>query len=130
MLLRRLSRQGQLGVLYISHDIATVRYLCDRIAVMYLGRIVEEGPAAAVLAAPKHPYTAALVAAVPRMTGAPRQRVRLAQATNWRGAPGSSCSFGPRCPVAAPICETERPPLRQLGGGRSAACHFALPQPG
>ena len=125
MLLKRLSRQGQLGVLYISHDIATVQYLCDRVAVMYLGRIVEEGPTAEVLAHPKHPYTRALVAAVPRMTGRSRPRVGLSHARAWPGVPGSSCAFGPRCPSAAPVCAAERPLLRSLGGARSAACHFA-----
>ena len=123
-LLKRLSQETGLGVLYISHDIATVRFLCDRIAVMYLGRIVEQGSTAAVLGDPQHPYTRALVAAVPRATGPRRARVRLTRSTVWQGTPDESCPFGPRCPNAFALCATERPKLRPLGSARSVACHL------
>ena len=99
--------------------------LCDRVAVMYLGRIVEQGPTADVLGDPQHPYTRALVAAVPRATGPRRVRVRLARNAEWRGSPDGSCLFGPRCPEAFARCATERPGLRPLAPGRSAACHLA-----
>ena len=120
-LLKRLAQERGLGVLYISHDIATVRYLCDGIAVLYLGRIVERGPAESVLANPAHPYTRALVAAVPRATGVRRARVALRQGLPATGG----CPFAPRCVQAVERCRAERPLLRDLGAGRSTACHFA-----
>jgi peptide/nickel transport system ATP-binding protein len=126
-LIRRLARERQLGVLYISHDIATVRYLCDRIAVLYLGRIVEQGITDEVLAAPRHPYTKALVAAVPRVIGSDdfrRPRVALRQAAAGGGEAGG-CAFSPRCPDAIPRCAVERPALRPTGDASSVACHLA-----
>ena len=124
-LLKRLARERQLGVLYISHDIATVRFLCDRIAVMYLGRIIESGPAAALLANPQHPYTRALVAAVPRATGPRRPRVLLRDSAREYTGPEPACRFAPRCTQAMSVCTTERPLLRPSGGDNFVACHLA-----
>ena len=126
-LLKRLARERQLGVVYISHDIATVRFLCDRIAVMYLGRIIETGPAAAILADPQHPYTRALVAAVPRATGPKRPRVLL---RHHAGGPEPACRFASRCTQAVAVCITERPLLRPVGTSL-VACHLApsVPSP-
>jgi oligopeptide/dipeptide ABC transporter ATP-binding protein len=125
-LLTRLRRELKLTYLFISHDIAVVAHLADRIAIMYLGRFVEIGPARAVVANPLHPYTQALIAAVPQ-AHAPRPGRRIAV----RGEPPSpldpprGCRFHPRCPHAADICRAEEPRLASSDDGRAAACHFA-----
>jgi peptide/nickel transport system ATP-binding protein len=109
-----------LSYLFIAHDLAVVRAFCDRVAVMYLGRVVEEGPADDVLSRPLHPYTVALTSAIPEPG---RQRVVLG------GEPPSTlrlprgCAFTARCPVAQSACE-ERPVLTEVAPGRKVACHF------
>jgi oligopeptide/dipeptide ABC transporter ATP-binding protein len=125
-LLRRLRDERGITYLFISHDLALVRHLAQRVAVMYLGRIVEEGPAAELFGDPRHPYTQLLLAA------APRPRVRERRAAAITGEPPSAlaartgCAFAPRCPLATDRCRTEDPPLRELpGAGRRAACHYA-----
>ncbi len=115
--------QARLGValLFISHDLNVVRLLCDRILVMYRGEVVESGPAATVFAAPLHPYTAALVDAVPD----PARRGRPAPPdTDAAAGQSGGCRYAALCPRAAPRCRAERPALRALGGGRVAACHL------
>ncbi len=115
--------QERLGLayLFISHDLGVVRCIADRIAVMYLGRVVEQGPVQAVFDAPRHPYTVALIEAVPRQ-GAPRS----AGFNEVAGQPpGDGCPYAPRCARVAPRCRTERPALRPAGEGQLAACHFA-----
>jgi peptide/nickel transport system ATP-binding protein len=121
-LIRSFSRDAGMSVIYISHDISTVRYLCDRTAVMYLGRIVEAGPTRSVLDAPKHPYTRALIAAVPRIRGAPRRRVGIAGDSS--AARPSGCVFHPRCPEVREICRSTVPQLRPLDANRNVACHL------
>jgi peptide/nickel transport system ATP-binding protein len=124
-LLRSFSRDAGLSVIYISHDISTVRYLCDRTAVMYLGRIVEIGSTPSVLDAPKHPYTVALLAAVPRIhAGAARRRVRLEGdvSSSARRPPG--CVFHPRCPNTFEPCATVLPRQTSVGNGHEVACHL------
>jgi peptide/nickel transport system ATP-binding protein len=120
--------QAQLGLtyLFVSHDLSVVRYICDRVAVMYLGTIVEEGPTEALFRAPLHPYTEALLSALPLpVVGARRKRVLL------RGDPPSpmslpkGCAFHPRCSFAQQRCREEAPKLADHEGGRAAACHFA-----
>jgi oligopeptide/dipeptide ABC transporter ATP-binding protein len=117
-----------LGVaaLYISHDLALVRYVCDRTMVMYLGKVVEEGPTEEVVHRPRHPYTRALVAAVP-VPRVDQSHDPLPIAGNVPDArmPPSGCRFRDRCPMAAPRCAEEEPQLRDLGDGVRAACHFA-----
>ncbi|MBR0642947.1 ABC transporter ATP-binding protein [Plastoroseomonas hellenica] len=119
-LMQDLQQRLGLSYLFIAHDLAVVRAFCDRVAVMYLGRIVEEGSAAEIFAAPLHPYTVALTSAIPEPG---RQRVVLG------GEPPSTlrlpegCAFRARCPVARPAC-AEPPPLREVAPGRRAACHF------
>ena len=129
-LLQDLQAAEQLTYLFISHDLRVVEHLCDRVAVMYLGRIVELASAAALYREPKHPYTRALLSAVPRVpTGdaPPRERVVLAGDVPSPLAPPPGCAFHPRCPVAnkPAACATEIPALRVLGNGSRAACHVA-----
>ena len=124
-LLGELKNKHGLSYLFISHDLAVVSGIADRIAVMYLGRIVEEGPAAEVVMRPLHPYTATLVSAAPEPdpTVATR-RIPLAGEPPSPTAPPPGCAFHPRCPIARPRCGVETPPLFELGPGRRAACFF------
>jgi oligopeptide/dipeptide ABC transporter ATP-binding protein len=124
-LFRSLQETFALTYVFISHDLSVVRAMCARIAVMYLGKIVELGPTAAVFAEPRHPYTRSLLAAVPRI-GGPRVSQDLVlegEPPNPRDIP-SGCRFRTRCPLAQARCAAEEPPLRPLDGG-AVACHFA-----
>ena len=124
-LLKRL--QGELGLTYIliSHNLGVVSHICDRVAVMYLGRIVESGPREALFFDAKHPYTEALLAAVPSPDpGARRRRVPLGGDIPSPANPPSGCAFHPRCPSAMPRCAVEAPLPVALGGGHSVACHL------
>jgi len=126
-LLADLQRARGLSYLFIAHDLAVVRQLAHRIAVMYLGRIVELGPTDEVLAHPRHPYTQALLSSVPEPDPAARRdRVVLAGEPPSPSAPPSGCAFHPRCPHPArdARCSSERPELRPLRGGE-VACHHA-----
>jgi oligopeptide/dipeptide ABC transporter ATP-binding protein len=123
-LFRSLQETFALTYLFISHDLAVVRAVCQRLAVMYLGKLVELGEARAVFDAPLHPYTRSLLAAVPRIGG---RRVSLdfsleGEPPNPREVP-SGCRFRTRCPLAKDVCVAEEPPLRSVGG-RSVACHL------
>jgi oligopeptide/dipeptide ABC transporter ATP-binding protein len=125
-LLAKLRRELGLTYLFISHDIAVIGYLSKRVAVMYLGSIVETGPTSPVLHAPLHPYTQALVSAVPRLDGADRRvRIRLAGEPPSPLAPPPGCRFHPRCGLATELCRQEVPKLRPLGDGCMVACHHA-----
>jgi oligopeptide/dipeptide ABC transporter ATP-binding protein len=124
-LFRSLQETFALTYVFISHDLAVVRAMCARIAVMYLGRIVEQGPTAAVFESPRHPYTRSLLAAVPRIGG---RRVTLdfvleGEPPNPRDVP-SGCRFRTRCPLVQDVCAREEPTLREVDG-RRVACHFA-----
>ena len=124
-LFRRLQETFSLTYLFISHDLAVVRAMCQRVAVMYLGKVVEIGAAARVFESPRHPYTRSLLAAVPRI-GAGRVTEGLSlegEPPNPRDVP-SGCRFRTRCPLAEPVCSAEEPPLREVGG-RLVACHLA-----
>lgn len=131
-LLRDIQRRLGITYLVIAHDLALIHQISDRIAVMYLGRIVEEGPADELVARPAHPYTVSLLAATPvAFVGDKRESVVL------RGEPPSAidrppgCAFHPRCPIARDICAMNRPELTETTGGRKVACHFPgeLPSP-
>ena len=125
-LLQDLQRERRLALLFISHDLAVVEHLCSRVAVMYLGRIVESGPARDLARVPKHPYTQALLSAVPVVDpDSKRQRTVLGGDVPSPIHPPSGCPFHPRCPVAEPRCRTDVPSLRDLVGGRAVACHLA-----
>jgi oligopeptide transport system ATP-binding protein len=124
-LFRSLQATFALTYVFISHDLAVVRSTCARIAVMYLGRIVELGATAAVFEQPRHPYTRSLLAAVPRIGG---RRVTLdfalkGEPPSPRDVP-SGCRFRTRCPLVQDVCATEEPALREVEG-RRVACHFA-----
>ncbi|RVX41945.1 peptide/nickel transport system ATP-binding protein [Nonomuraea polychroma] len=127
-----LDLKDRLGIAYllVAHDIAVVRHMSDRIAVMYLGQIMEEGPAGEVCARPLHPYTAALLSAVPEPDPAVerrRSRVALSGEVPSPLSPPSGCPFHTRCAVRAAreICRTERPVAREVAPGRWSACHFS-----
>lgn len=125
-LIGRLRRERRLAYLLISHNLAVVEQLCEETAVMYLGRIVEQGPTSALLALPAHPYTVALRSAVPEIDLSRRRpRLLLAGAVPDPAAPPPGCRFHPRCPLAVDRCRAEPPILRELGAGRWVACHRA-----
>ncbi|MEM9492190.1 MAG: oligopeptide/dipeptide ABC transporter ATP-binding protein, partial [Myxococcota bacterium] len=127
-LLQDLQQTENLTYLFISHDLKVVQHISDRVAVMYLGRVVELASAPELYATPKHPYTKALLSAVPLpKPGAKRDRVILQGDVPSPINPPTGCPFHPRCPVTdkPEACFTEMPPLHQLGGGRLAACHLA-----
>jgi peptide/nickel transport system ATP-binding protein len=129
-LLRALTDSMDLAMLYVSHDISTIRYICDRIAVMYLGRIVEYGPTNAVLSEPRHPYTRALMAAVPDPNpSARRPRVELSGEVPSPLHIPSGCRFRTRCPHAMPMCSGEAPLLEEVAPGHFAACYLETPSP-
>jgi len=125
-LLADLKRELSLSLIFISHDMSVVQHLCDRIAVMYLGQIVEIGVADDVVMAPLHPYTEALLSAVPsrRFDQERRKRIVLKGDIPSATAPPSGCRFHTRCPYRRDLCVTATPELRSLGT-RSFACHFA-----
>jgi oligopeptide/dipeptide ABC transporter ATP-binding protein len=124
-LLSDLKRELGLTYLFISHDIAVIGYVSDRVAVMYLGEIVEQGPVRRVLQNPRHPYTQALLSAVPRVEGgAARGRIALTGDLPSPLSPPSGCKFHTRCPMASDACRTTAPPATQVGDGHSAACHL------
>ncbi|RLB23539.1 MAG: oligopeptide ABC transporter ATP-binding protein [Deltaproteobacteria bacterium] len=124
-LLIRLKEEFDLTYLFITHDLATSKYICDRVAIMYLGKIVEMGPLKEVFSKPVHPYTSTLLAAVPvpdpkfRRTH-PIPKGEIPSAIN----PPSGCRFHPRCHLASPECSREEPPLREVGKNHWVACNL------
>lgn len=124
-LMVRLQRQFRFSYIVISHDLGVIRYVSHRVAVMYLGEIVEQAPVSALFEAPRHPYTLALLSAVPVPDPRrPRRRIRLSGDVPSPLQPPSGCRFHPRCPERMPVCSREAPPMRELAAGHRAACHL------
>jgi peptide/nickel transport system ATP-binding protein len=128
-LMMDLQERLQLTYVFIAHDLAVVRQIATRTAVMYLGSVVEIGPTDEVFAAPSHPYTAALLNAVPKLSDAwakPAARVLMTGEVPSPTNPPPGCRFHPRCEAARARCREERPLLGPLGGARQVACHFPI----
>jgi oligopeptide/dipeptide ABC transporter ATP-binding protein len=128
-LLRDLQEQLGISYLFISHDLAVTEYFCDTIAVLYHGRVLEQGPRSAIFTNPLHPYTVELLAAVP--VPDPDQPLRPAARPDAGRAPGTSspgCVFQARCPIGhnRPLCGSDRPPLAPSEEGHLVACHFLV----
>lgn len=122
-LLRELRAERGLALLFVSHDLGAVRALCDRVAVLYLGRVMEEAPAEALFRDPRHPYTRALLSASPGRPGRERRaRIVLAGEIPSPADPPSGCVFRTRCPHALAACANAAPPLREVAPGRRVAC--------
>jgi len=129
-LMRRLQERHSLTYVLISHDLSVVRYLSDRIGVMYLGKLVEVAPAEALFAQPAHPYTHGLIQAIPKPdAGAVRSRAEIFGEPPSAISPPSGCRFRTRCPLAQQQCADVEPELRPFGPGHVAACHFPLVTP-
>jgi len=127
-LLRELQREFGLTMIFIAHDLAVVRHMCDRVAVMYLGKIVELAPSDSLYSLPRHRYTGALLSAVPVADPEVRTRERklLSGDVPSPANPPSGCRFHPRCRNAGDICSREEPQLTEMGNGTIAACHFPI----
>jgi peptide/nickel transport system ATP-binding protein/oligopeptide transport system ATP-binding protein len=128
-LLRQLQRELGITMVFIAHDLSVVRHMCDRVAVMYLGKVVELADAEILYASPKHPYTGALLSAVPVadpvLAGRKRRQLLVGDVPSPTNPP-AACRFHTRCPKARERCWTEEPPLERKPGGGEAACHFPL----
>lgn len=123
-LLLNLQEQHKMTLLFISHDLRVVEFMCDEIAVMYLGQIMEQGPRQAIYQTPQHPYTRALLNSIPgRGKAAPRLKGEIPSPS----AVPAGCPFRTRCPLVFERCRTERPPLYEIAPGHVAACHLADP---
>jgi len=125
-LLEELQDRLDLAYLFIAHDLSVVEHLSDRVAVMYLGQIVELAPSGPLYREPRHPYTVALLSAIPVPEPMRRRRrVMLGGDVPSAAEPPAGCRFHPRCFMARDVCRTEAPPLREVGPGHWSACHFA-----
>ncbi len=127
-LLRGLQRELGLTLVFIAHDLSVVRHMCDRVAVMYLGKVVELAPSDELYSRPCHPYTGALLSAVPvpNPTGGRRERQLLSGDVPSPANPPSACRFHTRCPKAQPLCSETEPALEPKGAIGVAACHYPL----
>ena len=125
-LMEDLQEQYHLTYLFISHDLSVVEYVADRVAVMYVGKLVELAPTAKLFYQPRHPYTEALMSAIPKPDPRLRsQRIILSGEVADPANPPSGCYFHPRCRYAQDRCKVETPPLRKIDGDRLVSCHFA-----
>ena len=123
-LFSKLREELDLTYLFVSHDLGVVSHIADRVAVMYLGRIVELASADDIFSSPNHPYTQALFAEVPRLEAKKRQFVSIKGEIPSPLAPPPGCHFHPRCPHAFARCKTERPEMKTISPGRQSACHL------
>jgi oligopeptide/dipeptide ABC transporter ATP-binding protein len=130
-LMKALRRERGTSILLITHDMGVVADMADRVAVMYAGRIVESGPADAIFADPRHPYTRLLLRSVPRLDDAPKAAMTVIPGSvPAQGEWPPGCRFAPRCPLAEPACVARDPRVEELGGGRRVACHRHGEDPG
>jgi len=130
-LLLELQHEFHLTYLFVTHDLSVVRHICDRVAVMYVGKIVEVAPTRELFGAPRHPYTEALLSAVPKPDPRLRsERILLKGDVANPADPPSGCYFHPRCQYASEVCRVEAPVLEEIESGRFAACHFPLVRSG
>ncbi len=128
-LLNVLRKEMNTAIIFITHDLAVARLISDRIAVMYVGKIVEEGSVEEVLTNPRHPYTRALITSVPSIRKKRRKRFPiLGEIADPTNVP-SGCRYHPRCPLAKDICKREEPQLREVSPGHKVACHFPVEEP-
>jgi oligopeptide/dipeptide ABC transporter ATP-binding protein len=127
-LLRGLQREMGLTLIFIAHDLSVVRHMCDRVAVMYLGKLVEFAPSDSLYGFPRHPYTGALLSSVPvpDPVAGKRERQLLSGDVPSPANPPSACRFHTRCPKAQELCSQDEPPLEDKGNSTRAACHFPL----
>jgi oligopeptide/dipeptide ABC transporter ATP-binding protein len=129
-LLRDLQRQHGLALIFITHNLGIVAKMCDRVAVMYAGRMVESGPVRQIFDAPAHPYTRALLESIPRMDDGNRRLTAIdGQPPDLAAMPGG-CAFHPRCPKVMDRCHTDDPPAFEVAAEQSARCWLAQPEPG
>ncbi|MGB9759678.1 MAG: ABC transporter ATP-binding protein [Thermoproteota archaeon] len=126
-LLRELQNKYGISFIYITHDLATTRYFSERIAIMYAGKIVEEAPSDEIIERPLHPYTQALLKAIPEPDPENRKIIKEVPPGEPPDlvSPPSGCRFHPRCPYAMEVCRKEEPPLREISPNHFVACHFA-----
>ena len=129
-LFKDLQERYALTYIFVSHDLGVVKYMSHRIAVMYLGEIVELAATEELHAHPLNPYTRALLSAIPSIHEDGRERIRLEGEPPDPGNPPPGCKFHPRCPLAQMICEQEAPELKKWLPGHLVACHFALTESG
>jgi oligopeptide/dipeptide ABC transporter ATP-binding protein len=126
-LLLKLRQELNLSYLFISHDLSVLRYICDRIGILYLGRIVELAPTEDIFEAPQHPYTISLLSAAPRAEVNQSSQEIILEGEISQRAIGKGCRFSPRCPAAQiDLCREIEPPLDEVWLGHRAACHLSL----
>jgi oligopeptide/dipeptide ABC transporter ATP-binding protein len=129
-LLRDLQREHGLALIFITHNLGIVAKMCDQLAVMYAGRVVEQGPVSRIFSAPAHPYTKALLGSIPRMTDNREHLTAIeGQPPDLSSLP-PGCAFAPRCPMAFARCRAEAPPEAAIDEGRTARCWLAVPGAG
>jgi oligopeptide/dipeptide ABC transporter ATP-binding protein len=128
-LLRDLQRQHALALIFITHNLGIVAKMCDQVAVMYAGRLVEWGPVSRIFDAPAHPYTRALLESIPRMSDGRERLTAIEGQPPDLAAPPPGCAFHPRCPQAMAQCREEAPPETTLGARHTARCWLTVPAP-
>jgi oligopeptide/dipeptide ABC transporter ATP-binding protein len=126
-LLRDLQREHGLALIFITHNLGIVAKMCDQLAVMYAGRVVEQGPVSRIFSAPAHPYTKALLGSIPRMTDNREHLTAIEGQPPDLSALPPGCAFAPRCPMAFARCRVEAPPEAAIDEGRTARCWLAVP---
>ena len=128
-LLRDLQRQHELALIFITHNLGIVAKMCDQVAVMYAGRVVEWGPVTRIFDAPAHPYTQALLGSIPRMGDARERLTAIDGQPPDLAAPPSGCAFHPRCPHAMAQCREQTPPETVLAPRHTTRCWLSVPAP-